>query len=72
MGTCPWFHGRQLNIISDVDDHSILLVKVYQKHHIGKDGLVGSITDTIGGVLEKLKDGGTKFSASRVLLMRAL
>ena len=33
---------------------------VYQKHHIRSDKLVGTLNDTIGGALEKLKDGGTK------------
>ncbi|KAG8219236.1 hypothetical protein J3R82DRAFT_74 [Butyriboletus roseoflavus] len=45
------------DIVSDGDDRSVLLAKVYQKSHIGKDKLVGSLTDTIGGVLAKLKDG---------------
>ncbi|KAG6382047.1 hypothetical protein JVT61DRAFT_683 [Boletus reticuloceps] len=44
----------------DGDNRSVILVKVYQKHRIGKDKLVGSLTDTIGGALGKLKDGGTK------------
>ncbi|KAN0076754.1 hypothetical protein V8E55_010609 [Tylopilus felleus] len=41
----------------DEDDRSLLLVTVYRKHHIGKDQLVGTINDTIGGTLGKLKDG---------------
>ncbi|KAI9573464.1 hypothetical protein HD554DRAFT_2035274 [Boletus coccyginus] len=47
----------KLNIISDGNDRSVLLVKVYQKHRVGKDKLVGSLTDTVGGILGKLKDG---------------
>ncbi|KAF8132077.1 hypothetical protein EV363DRAFT_1583662 [Boletus edulis] len=41
----------------DGDDRSVILVKVYQKHRIGKDKMVGSLIDTIGGALGKLKDG---------------
>ncbi|KAI9568858.1 hypothetical protein HD554DRAFT_682431 [Boletus coccyginus] len=41
----------------DGDDLSVFLVNVYQKHRIGKDKLVGSLTDTIGGVLGKLRNG---------------
>lgn len=60
LGTHPLFYARELSFVSDADDRSILLVKVYQKHHIGKDQLVGSLTDTIGGVLGKSNEGGTK------------
>jgi len=52
--------GLNINIVSDGNDRSILLVKVYQKHRVGKDELVGSLTDTIGGILGKLKDSGTR------------
>ena len=52
-------YGSRTNIVSDEDDRSLLLVTVYRKHHIGKDQLVGTINDTIGGTLGKLKDGGT-------------
>ena len=60
MGTRPFLYTRKLNIISDGDDRSVLLVKVYQKHHIRDDKEAGSFSDTVGGVLERLKDGGTK------------
>ena len=62
MGSCHFFYARELNIdiASDADDRSDLLVNVYQKHSFKKDALVGRLTDTIGGVLGKLKDGGTK------------
>ncbi|KAI9571696.1 hypothetical protein HD554DRAFT_1808801 [Boletus coccyginus] len=39
------------------NDHSALLVKAYQKHRFGRDELVGILTDTIGGILGKLRDG---------------
>lgn len=60
MGTCPLRYARELNIVSDGDDCSIFLMKVYRKRRIGKDKLVGSLTDTFGGVLGKLKDSGRK------------
>ncbi|KAN0084526.1 hypothetical protein V8E55_008030 [Tylopilus felleus] len=41
----------------DGDDRSQLLVKVYQKHRVGKDKEVGRITDTVSRVLGRLKDG---------------
>jgi len=53
-------YAKKLNIISDGNDRSVLLVKVYRQHRIGKGELVGSLTDTIGGILTKLKDGGTR------------
>ena len=61
MGSCHFFYARELNIdiVSDADDRSDLLVNVYQKHSFKKDALVGRLTNTIGGVLGKLKDGGT-------------
>ena len=60
VSTCPWLYARELNIVSDGNDRSVLVIKVYQKHRVGKDTLVGGLTDTIGEVLRKLKDGGTK------------
>lgn len=49
----------EFKIVTDGDDRSVL-VKVYQKHPIEKDKLVRSLTENIGGILGKLKDGGTK------------
>ena len=60
MSTCPLFYTRKLSIISNVDDNSVLIVEVFQKHHIGDDTLVGSLTDTIGVVLARLTDGSTQ------------
>ena len=59
MGPRSFDYTRELNIISDADD-SVVLVNVYQKHHFKEDALVGRLTDTIDGVLGKMKDGGTK------------
>lgn len=52
-------YARKLNTVSDADDRSILPVHIYLEYRIGKDALVGSLTDTIAGVLGKCKDGGT-------------
>jgi hypothetical protein len=60
VGTRSFPYAGELNIASDADDHSDVLVNVYRKHLFEKDTLVGRLADTIGGVLGKLKDGGTK------------
>ena len=67
MGACSLLPPKGLIFVSDLDDHSDFVVKVYWKHRFGKDKLVASLTDTIGGVLGKLKNGGTKlkFLATR-------
>ncbi|KAH0826228.1 hypothetical protein J3R83DRAFT_5686 [Lanmaoa asiatica] len=46
----------------DGDDHTVFLAAVYVKHRVAfkQDELIGSLTDTIGGILEKLKNGGMK------------
>lgn len=59
-------------IDSDGDDRSVLAVNVYKKHRFEKDVLVGNLSDTISGVLGKLKAGGTRMVDIHVLLMRAL
>ena len=43
-----------------MEDPSPFVVKVYQNHYVGQDMVVGTLTDTIGGVLGRLKDGGMK------------
>ena len=60
MGTRSFPFARELNIVSDANDSSILLVNVHQKHRVKKDTLVGTFTCTIGEVLGKLKHGGMK------------
>ena len=64
------FHVRKLNgnVASDVDDHSDLLVNVYQKHRFGKDKLV--IDSSVGQISRKLQDGGTKSRIRHVPLIR--
>ena len=59
MGTRSIPYARGLNIVSDADDRSVVLVNVYQRRRVKKDVLVGWFADTIGGVLGKLKNGGT-------------
>ncbi|KAG9311660.1 hypothetical protein JVU11DRAFT_7895 [Chiua virens] len=44
----------------DGDDRSDFVITVYQKHRIRNDQLVGSLRDTIVGVLGQLKDGVIK------------
>lgn len=58
MRTFSLRYTTRLNIVSDGDDRSVLLIQAYQKHHLGKDELVGRLSDTIGEMLAKLKDGG--------------
>ena len=43
-----------------MEDSFPFVVEVYQKLYAGKDEVVGTLTDTVGGVLGRLKDGGTK------------
>ena len=49
-----------MNIVSDADILSVLLVNVYQKHRVDKNALVGRLACTISEVLGKLKNGGRK------------
>ena len=60
MGTRSIPYARGLNIVSDADGRSVLLVNVYQRRRVKRDALVGWFADTIGGVLGKLENGGTK------------
>ena len=59
MSTRPLVGDKEPNVVSDGDDRSVLLVQVHRKHHFGKNELVGGFSDTIGGILGRLKDGGT-------------
>ena len=54
------------------DPSTPFVVKVYQNHLVGKDEVVATLTDTIGGVLGRLKDGGTSYSASRSVVADAI
>ena len=59
VSICPLVGDKEPNFVSDGDDRSVLLVQVHQKYRFGKNELVGSFADTIGGILGRLKDGGT-------------
>ena len=59
MSTRPSVGDKELNVVRDGEDRSVLLVQVHRKHQFGKNELVGSFSDTIGGILGRLKDGGT-------------
>lgn len=41
-----------------MDGPSPFIVNVYQHNSVGQDKLVGTLTDTIDGVLGRLEDGG--------------
>ena len=58
--TWPLFYVGKLDAISDGDDHSILIVNVYQKHTWGKAELIVMLTHTVSGVMQKFKDGGKR------------
>ena len=58
MGIHPLVGNEELNIVSNGDDHSVLLLHVHQKHCFGKKESIGYFSDTIGGMLGRLKDGG--------------
>lgn len=60
MGTYSLVYDGELSRVSDGNDGSTFLAKVYQKHRVGKDEVVGSFTDTINGIMGKLKNGGTE------------
>ena len=55
-----------------MEDPTAFVVKVHRNHRFGKDEVVATLTDTIGGVLGRLKDGGTSYSASRSVVADAI
>jgi hypothetical protein len=59
VSTRPLVGNKDPSFVSDGDDRSVLLVQVHRKQRFGKKELVGSFSDTIGGILGRLKDGGT-------------
>ena len=77
VSICPLVGDREPNVVSDGDDRSILLVQVHQKHRFGKNELVASFSVTIGGILGRLKDGGTislqlACSADAIVMVKVL
>lgn len=59
MSINPLVSDKGLNVVNDGDDHSVLLIQVHKKHQFGKNELVGCSSGIIGGMLGRLKDGGT-------------
>ena len=62
MGIYALFYTIELILVSDGEDSTAFLATVYKKNHIPykQDEVVGSLTDTIGGILAKAKNGGTR------------
>ena len=62
MGTRELPYTIELTLVSDGDDRTDFLATIYEKNHIPfkQDDVVGSLKDTIGGILEKSNNGGTK------------
>ena len=69
MGTYVLRYTIELTLVSDGDDRTAFLATVYKKSHIPfkEDEAVGSLTDTIGGILTKSKNGGTKMLCGNVI-----
>jgi hypothetical protein len=62
VGKYSPFYARKLISLSDGDDRSELVVKVFQKRRTGKDELFGSLSDTIGNILGKCTAGNGAIS----------
>ena len=60
MSTNELRYTIELTLVSDGDDSTPFLATVYAKNDKKQDEAVGSITGTIGGILEKSNDGGTQ------------
>ena len=65
MGTYGLLYAIELTLDSDGDDRTVFLATVYKKYDVPVPFkpnvvVVGSITDTIGGILAKSNNGGTK------------
>ena len=64
MGTYAFLYNIELILVSGGDDRTAFLATVYKKSDIQvplkQNEVVGSITDTIGGILAKSNNGGTK------------
>ena len=65
MGTYALLYNIELILVSDGDDRTAFLVTIYKKYDIPvpckrNEVVVGGITDTIGGILAKSNNGGTK------------
>ena len=60
MSTNVLLSTQELKPSSDVEDPFPFVVKVYQEHIARKSKVVATLSDTIGGIIGRLKDGGTK------------
>ena len=58
MSTNPLLSSQELKPFSDAEDAFPFVVKVYQKHRARKNKVVAMFSDTIGGIIVRLKDGG--------------
>ena len=68
MGTHALLDTTEVTLVSDGDDRTSFLVSVYKKSHIPfkQDEVVGTLTDTIRGILAKCRDGGTNMLCTTV------
>jgi hypothetical protein len=65
VGTYVLLYIIELTLVSDGDDRTTFLATVYKKYDIKipfkqNEVVVGSLMDTICGVLAKCRNGGTK------------
>jgi hypothetical protein len=72
VGTYTLLYTIELTLVSDGDDRTAFLATVYKKYDINipfkqNEVVVGSLTDTIGGVLAKCRNGGTKMLCDNVM-----
>ena len=56
---------HRMTLVSDGDDRTAFLMTIYKKYDVPvpfkpNEVVVGGIADTIGGILEKSNNGGTK------------
>jgi hypothetical protein len=65
VGTYALLYTIELTLVSDGDDRTTFLAMVYKKYDINipfkqNEVVIGSLTDTIGGILTKCRNGSTK------------
>ena len=65
MGICATLYNFELTLVSHGDDRTVFLATVYKTYDVSvpfkpSEVVVGSLTDTIGGILAKSNNGGTK------------
>jgi hypothetical protein len=70
VGTYALLSTIELTRVSDGDDHTAFLATVFKKNDISStqtEVVVGSLTDTIGGITTKSKNGGTRILCMTIL-----